>query len=138
MNIAPQKRAKVLVKSEDPALQKLVGEYQIFFNHLAQAEEIAIGPDIERPKAAPRLVREWGEVFLPLEGLLDVVKEKARLRQEMEQTRKYLEGVLRRLNNEDFLGKAPAEVIEKEKRKAQEFKEKLERLEQNITLLSSN
>ncbi|MBI3459890.1 hypothetical protein HY009_03045 [Candidatus Acetothermia bacterium] len=56
----------------------------------------------------------------------------------MEQARKLLDSTLRKLNNKEFLEKAPAEIIEKEKSKAQEFKEKLERLEQNLALLMSS
>ncbi len=138
MNIPPQKMAKALIKIEDKSIQKLVKEYELFFKELAQTEELTVGAQIERPKASPRMVLEFGEVFLPLEGLIDITKEKARLRQEMEQARKLLDGTLRKLNNEEFLEKAPAEIIEKEKGKAQEFKEKLERLEQNLALLTSN
>jgi valyl-tRNA synthetase len=138
MNIPPQKPAKVLLKIEDPSLQKLAKEYELFFRELAQTGELTVGAHLERPKASPRMVLEFGEVFLPLEGLIDVTKEKARLRQEMEQARKLLEGTLRKLNNEDFLEKAPNEIIDKEKAKAQDFKDKLERLEQNLALLTSN
>jgi valyl-tRNA synthetase len=138
MNIPPQKPARVLIKIEDRGLQKLVKEYELFFKELAQTEELIIGAQLDRPKASPRMVLEIGEIFLPLEGLIDVTKERARLRQELEQTRKLLDGTWRRLNNEEFLEKAPAEIVEKEKIKAQQFKEKLERLEQNLTLLSSN
>jgi valyl-tRNA synthetase len=138
MNIPPQKLAKALIKIEDKGIQKLIKEYELFFKELAQTEELTVGAQIERPKASPRMVLEFGEVFLPLEGLIDITKEKARLRQEMEQARKLLEGTLRKLDNEEFLEKAPAEIIEKEKNKAQEFKEKLERLEQNLALLTTN
>ncbi|MBI1741808.1 valine--tRNA ligase [Candidatus Acetothermia bacterium] len=138
MNIPPQKPAKVLLKIGDKSIQKLVKEYELFFKELAQTEELTVDAQIERPKSSPVMVLEFGEVFLPLEGLIDIPKEKARLRQEMEQARKLLDSTLRKLNNKEFLEKAPAEIIEKEKSKAQEFKEKLERLEQNLALLMSS
>jgi len=99
---------------------------------------VIVGPDVERPKSAPRMVLEWAEVFVPLEGLLDLQQERRRLRQELHEARAGLEATLRKLDNPDFLERAPAEVIEKEKRKAQEFREKVERLEQNLQLLQGS
>lgn len=138
MNVPPQKRAKVFIKAEDPSIQQLVHDYRIFFEELAQASEVVVGPSVERPKSAPRMVLEWAEVFVPLEGLLDLKQEHKRLRQELQEARAGLEATLRKLDNPEFLERAPDEVIEKEKRKAQEFKEKVERLEQNLRLLQGS
>jgi valyl-tRNA synthetase len=138
MNVPPQKRAKVFIKAEAPSVQELVLEYKIFFEQLAQASDVVVGPTIERPKNAPRMVLEWAEVFVPLEGLLDLQQEHKRLRQELKEARAGLEATLRKLDNPDFLERAPEEVIEKEKRKAQEFREKIARLEQNLQLLQGS
>lgn len=97
-----------------------------------------VGPSVERPKSAPRIVLEWAEVFVPLEGLLDLKQEHKRLRQELKEARAGLEATLRKLDNPNFLERAPHEVIEKEKRKAQEFREKVARLEQNLQLLQGS
>jgi valyl-tRNA synthetase len=136
MNVPPQKRAKVFIKAEDHRIAQLVHEYAVFFEELAQASEVLVGP--ERPKNAPRMVLEWAEVFVPLEGLLDLKQEHKRLHQELKEARAGLEATLRKLDNPDFLERAPDEVIEKEKRKAQEFREKVERLEQNLQLLQGS
>jgi valyl-tRNA synthetase len=135
MKVPPQKRAKVFIKAEDPRIAQLVHEYAVFFEELAQTSEVLVGPTIERPKSAPRMVLEWAEVFVSLEGVLDLEQERTRLRQELAEARAALEATLRKLDNPEFLERAPAAIIEKEKRKAQEFKEKIERLEQNLQLL---
>jgi valyl-tRNA synthetase len=64
MNVPPQKRAKVFIKAEDPRIAQLVHEYAVFFEELAQVSEVLVGPTIERPKNAPRMVLEWAEVFV--------------------------------------------------------------------------
>lgn len=138
MNVPPQKRAKVFIRAEDPSVQQLVHDYTIFFEELAQASEVIVGPSVERPKHAPRMVLEWAEVFVPLEGLLDLKQEHKRLHQELQEARAGLEATLRKLDNPEFLERAPDAVIEKEKRKAQELKEKVERLEQNLRLLQGS
>ncbi len=138
MNVPPQKQAKVFIKAEDRQVQQLVQDYQTFFRELAQASEVIVGPTVERPRAAPRMVLEWAEVFVPLEGLLDLQQEHRRLRQDLEEARAGLALTLRKLDNADFLERAPEEIIEKEKRKAQEFREKVQRLEQNLQLLQGS
>lgn len=138
MNVLPQKKAKVFIKADAPSIQQIVQDYKIFFEGLAQASDVIVGPNVERPKSAPRMVLEWAEVFIPLEGLLDLRQEHKRLRQELQEARAGLEATLRKLDNPEFLERAPNEVIEKEKRKAQEFREKVERLEQNLQLLQGS
>lgn len=135
MNVPPQKKAKVFIKTDALSIQQLVQDYMIFFKELAQASDVVVGASVERPKNAPRMVLEWAEVFVPLEGLLDLQQEYKRLYQELREARAGLEATLRKLDNPEFLERAPEEVIEKEKRKAQEFKDKIERLEQNLKLL---
>ncbi len=138
MNVPPQKQAKVFIKAEDRQVQQLVQDYKTFFQELARASEVIVGPTVERPKAAPRIVLEWAEVFVPLEGLLDLQQEHRRLRQDLEEARAGLALTLRKLDNADFLERAPEEIIEKEKRKAREFREKVQRLEQNLQLLQGS
>ncbi len=69
-----------------------------------------------------------GEVYLPLEGVLDVDREIARLKQDREKLEKQMQGVEKKLSSEGFLANAPAEVVEKEREKLREFKEKSEAL----------
>jgi len=135
LNVPPDKKAKVLIKAEDKGIKALVEGYQIFFTELAQASEILVGAEIERPKQAPRKVLDVAEVFVPLEGLIDIRQEAKRLRKELEQARREFDSSSRKLNNEEFLEKAPNEVIEKEKRKLEEFREKIEHLEKNLEIL---
>lgn len=137
LNVPPQKQAKVLIKTERAEIEQLVREYRRFFQDLAQADDLMVGSQIARPKAAPRMVLEWAEVFLSLEGLLNIGEERQRLQRELGDVRAGLESAVKKLDDADFLSRAPAEIIEKEKRKAQEFREKLERLEQNLQLLSN-
>ncbi len=137
LNVPPQKQAKVLIKTERAEIEQLVQKYRRFFQDLAQTDELTVGSQIARPKAAPRMVLEWAEVFLSLEGLLNIEEERQRLQRELSDVRAGLESAVKKLDNADFLSRAPAEIIEKERRKAQEFREKLERLEQNLQLLHS-
>lgn len=83
---------------------------------------------IEGPINAPVLVTPLGDLFMPLEGLIDVEKEKARLEKEIEKARGDLERESRKLANEQMLAKAPAEKVEEWRRLAREAAERLEKL----------
>jgi len=77
------------------------------------------------------------EIFLPLEGLIDTEKEIARLTKELEKVRKGAASTEGKLNNERFLSKAPAEVVQSERDKLAAAKEKISSLEQRIKQLEN-
>ncbi|MDW8110589.1 MAG: valine--tRNA ligase [Candidatus Bipolaricaulota bacterium] len=136
LNVPPQKPVAVLIKTESAHVEGLVREYQSFFQELAKVGQLTVGAQIARPKAAPRMVLEWAEVFLPVDGLVDLEAERRRLERELNEVRAQWEGTLKKLQDPEFLARAPEEIVEKERQKAQEFHERLTRLEQNLKLLS--
>ncbi len=72
------------------------------------------------------------ELFLVLEGLIDLEKEKERLTKEIERLSKQIEGVTQKLNNPSFIEKAPKDVIEKEKNKLENWKSEVDKLKKNL------
>jgi valyl-tRNA synthetase len=66
---------------------------------------------------------------LPLDGLVDVKAEAARVKAELEKNQGFLKGVSAKLSNEGFVAKAPPEVIENQRAKQKELTETIERLE---------
>ena len=64
------------------------------------------------------------EIYLPLKGLIDVKKETARLTKELENLDKEIKRAADKLNNQGFVAKAPADVVEKERAKQKEYEEK--------------
>ncbi|PTM12513.1 MAG: hypothetical protein DA443_06325, partial [Bacteroidetes bacterium] len=62
------------------------------------------------------------EVFVPLEGLIDFDKERARLQKEIDRLQGFMSGIEKKLSNEKFVANAPAEVVEKERKKLADAK----------------
>jgi len=75
------------------------------------------------------------QIAIPLEGLLDLDAERARLERETEKLRKDLERRSKRLENAGFVKKAPAEVVEKERQVRDDLAERVKRLEMQIASL---
>ncbi len=76
------------------------------------------------------------EIFLPLGGMVDADKEKARLGKEVENIKKYLQTIEKKLANDGFVAQAPKEVVEKEKKKKEELMTQLKKLESQLDSLS--
>ncbi len=89
---------------------------------------------IERPEStggragAHAVLRDGAELFLPLEGVIDVARERARLADEIQRMEGLLQGTARRLENRDFVSKAPEEVVSREREKKANLEDQLERL----------
>ncbi|MFP4202609.1 MAG: valine--tRNA ligase [Candidatus Acetothermia bacterium] len=138
MNIPTGKDVKVLVEVDDEETGQLVRENQTYFSELADVSEMEVGTGVEKPENSSRRVLESSEVLVPLEGLIDIEKEREKLKKELTELESDLESTRKKLNNEDFLTKAPDEVVSREKAKKEEFLEKKERLQSNLEALEDN
>ena len=94
-----------------------------------------IAPDEQAPKNAASCVTDIGEAYLPLGDLIDVEKETARLEKELAN----LEGEIKRANgklaNEKFTSKAPAAVVEEERKKLAKYTDMLEKVKGRLESL---
>ncbi|TVP78110.1 MAG: valine--tRNA ligase [Gemmatimonadales bacterium] len=77
------------------------------------------------------------EVFLPLEGLIDLDRERERLRAEVERLDGQLKGSEKRLANEQFTARAPAEIVEREREKVLSFRDQRDKLQVQLQALGS-
>jgi valyl-tRNA synthetase len=95
---------------------------------LAGAAEIVIDPGYEAPKGTPAALTPVGEVYLPMEGLIDVDAERTRISREIEKIRIEVKKCEGKLGNASFVDRAPPEVVEQEKARLAEWQGKLDQL----------
>jgi valyl-tRNA synthetase len=125
MNIPPSKALNVFIKTSE------VKAHQIeYIKKLARVENLIADPAIVKPKASVSAVIKDCEIFIPLEGLIDLDKERARLRKEIERTEGSLNTIIKKLSNEKFVQNASPEVVENERRKKQEWELNIEKLKE--------
>ena len=72
------------------------------------------------------------EIFIPLDGLVDTVKEKERLAKEISNLESYLKGLKAKLGNENFVKNAPSAIVEAEKKRMEESEEKLKKMKEQL------
>jgi valyl-tRNA synthetase len=126
-NLPPGKRVPITVRAAGPQLEmveRLVPQLQA----LARVEEVHLSRDGSRPKVAASAVVRGVEIFLPLEGLVDLNEERTRLATQAAKLLDDLEGVKRKLRNQDFLTKARPEIVEREHQRLSQLEETLEKL----------
>jgi valyl-tRNA synthetase len=116
MNVPPSREAAVTIRA-DARSAALYQECASYLKTLARISELHIGPDIEKPRFAASDVAGSSEVFVHLEGIIDLDLERSRLDRELQKNEKVLASARRKLENPDFLDRAKPEVVEKEREK---------------------
>ena len=132
MNIAPARALDVSVQIQDQETRQVVKNHQDIIINLAGLNAIAIGGPGERPKTSATTVVDGATVFVSLEGVIDFHKESGRLEKEIDKLTNELMKVSKKLENEAFLNKAPARVVEEVKQKHARLDEKKQKLLANL------
>ncbi|MFL5498465.1 MAG: valine--tRNA ligase [Gemmatimonadaceae bacterium] len=130
--IPPGKVIDVMIESRPNA--PLFGEHAALIGRLSRTT-VTIGANTTSSGAAHALLTDGTEVIVPLGGLVDLAKECAKLRSELDQLGKQLKALSERLRNEGFLARAPADVVESERRKEQEWINRREQLAEKVKTL---
>ena len=135
MNVPPSRKNKLIFVA-GPAEGAILGSGAKFFERLAGASEVIVQSDKSGiPSDAVSAVIAGAEIFIPLEDLVDIKKELERLEKEKANLEKELERVDSKLNNEGFVAKAPAKLIEEEKAKKAKYADMYEKLMERIASL---
>ncbi len=102
---------------------------------LAGAQSTTCDTAYEAPKGTPTALTPFGELFLPLEGLVDVEAERTRITKELEKMSKEIAKSQAKLGNASFVDRAPAAVVEQERARLQEWESKKAQLESMLQAL---
>ncbi|MGD9973644.1 MAG: valine--tRNA ligase [Desulfatirhabdiaceae bacterium] len=137
MNLPPSLVLKCQIQTLDERIVTVVQEYGNRIQNLARLESLMTCNPGEKPPACATAIIENAVIHVPLEGVLNVDQELLRLGKELKKINTDLDAVIRKLNNEDFLGKAPDDVIEKVKSKQFALVEKQAKLQANISKIQS-
>lgn len=131
MNIPPSKQINAFVKSSE------VKDYQTdYIKKLAKVGEIKIDNNLAKPKASASVVVKETEIYVSLEGLIDLDVERNRLQKEITRLEGALIGINKKLSNEKFVQNAAPDVVEKERTKKKEWEMNIEKLKEILQNLN--
>lgn len=135
LGVPPSTISKVRINALSEEKAALIQENAIYIERLARSE-VEVGVGMEKPKASAGAVVEGNEIYILLEGLIDLDKEKVRLEKEIQKVGGYVKQLEGKLGNEKFVANAPKEVVEGEREKLKAAKLNLEKLTRNLDSLN--
>ncbi|MFC4388346.1 valine--tRNA ligase [Gracilibacillus marinus] len=122
------KQIPIIIQAKDEKVKQQLMDNEPFIERFCNPSTLTIATNVEVPEKAMSAVVTGAELFLPLEGLIDIDKELVRLQSELEKWTKEVERVEKKLSNEGFVRKAPAQVVEAEKQKQQDYMDKRDKV----------
>ncbi len=131
MNVPPSKKAKVYIATAHKATFEQGG---VFMQRLASASEVEVADSFEL-EGAVCIVTQDAKIYIPMGELVDFEAEKARLNKELAAVQKDLDFVNNKLSNENFVAKAPANVVAAQREQAAKYTEKIAMLKESIAKL---
>ncbi|MCD4838717.1 valine--tRNA ligase [Neobacillus sedimentimangrovi] len=132
VNTPMSKKIKMLVKAKDEKVLASLEKNRSYIERFCNPEELQMGLNIETPEKAMTAVITGVEIILPLEGLINIEEEIARLEKEWDKLNKEVERVQKKLSNEGFIKKAPEHVVAEERAKEKDYLEKRSIVEARI------
>ena len=102
---------------------------------LLNAEPLDVDASFTPTKGTPSALTPLGTIFLPLDGLIDIEAERARIGKELAKTESELEKVTTKLADENFISKVPQKVLDEHQQRKTDWQEKLAKLKEMMTAL---
>ena len=134
MNVPPSKEADLFVRCT-PEQTAFLEKYAQFIRTLSRVRTIEAGSDIKRPDPSATAVVKGMELYLPLGGLIDLDKERARLDKRKKEIEKLLMGIQNKLSNDHFTKRAPKHIVDHEKTKLNDLTDELNKVRDNLEML---
>src|SRR5699024_1101620 len=99
--------------------------------------KLVIAEEVDGSEKAMSAVVTGAQIYLPLEGLIDIDKEIVRLEKELEKWTKEVERVQKKLANENFVNKAPKAIVDEEKAKEKDYLDKQKKVKARLAELKA-
>ncbi len=131
-NIAPSKEIRIQIRLADGTREEIFQTYDQYLRKLARVSAIEMLTSSAKPKLASSAVVDGSEIFVPLEGLIDLDAERVRLEKEIKRLQQAVENIEKKLANAAFVDKAPNDVVEREREKLVSFGTTIEKLKANL------
>lgn len=133
MNIPNSKPINLYVKC-DKEKENFLSRQMHLLKNFTVAEEVFIDPDTKKPTNSATVISNGIEFYIPLSGLVDLEKEKKRMKKRLQEIEKLLISISGKLSNQNFLDRAPEEVISREKNNQSMLTEEKEKLLANLEI----
>ena len=131
MNVPPGEQIEALFRTGNEAAERKLRENQSLIQYLALIKKFQFGRDLERPLYGAFVGVQEVEIFVPMDRSR-MEEEAKRLQKEISKIEKESLFVMKKLSNDQFLSKAPPEIVQEVKEKAYEFQTQREKLKESL------
>ena len=134
MNVPPNKLCNMVVQCNTKQ-KSILNSYSLIIGSLAKIDNIEMTEDAKKPSQSATAIVDNMEIFIPLEGIIDFDLEKDRLQKRINELKIHLVNVKKKLENKDFLNRAPENVILHEKEKKENMILELDKITKNLEMI---
>lgn len=137
-HIPHSEKISVVLQCPDSRKTSSIQSLQHYIHHLAKVDALSIEKPGRKPPKSAHAVVSGSDVFVPLEGLVDIEKEMKRLDKEIKKLEGAMRGVDQKLSNQNFIQNAPDDVVEKERAKKDTMSAQIKKLRETHQSLGGN
>ena len=135
MNIPPSKKIELNIKSDEEQAEFINKNSELIIA-LARLDSYSAGSSVQKPSKSAAAVIHGMELYIPLGGLVDLDKESLQLNKRKTKIELLLSDIKKKLSNENFVSRAPEDIVKREQDKMIELKDELEKIDSNLNMLT--
>jgi valyl-tRNA synthetase len=128
VNVPLSKKIEIMIRPSNETILNYLAAGQSYIERFCNPEKLEINVGIEAPDKAVSAVVSGAEIYLPLAGLIDIEKELARLEKELANLQGEVDRVQKKLNNANFVSRAPEHVVNEERAKEKDYMDKRDKV----------
>ena len=134
MNVPPSKYSDLVVRCDDvqASFLEIHGD---LLKSLARIGEMTLGASIEKPGQSATVVVGGMEIYILLGGLVDLDQEKERMGKRINEINRLITGINGKLSNDNFVKRAPEQVVVKERSNLKKLTEEFDKVTANLEML---
>jgi valyl-tRNA synthetase len=130
--LSPAIKVEAHVQTSSAQVRETIQRCREYVIQLARLSTLYVSElTTKPPQAAAEILAEM-EIYVPLAGIVDLAEERERLKKEIEKAEKEIAGIEGRLSKPDFVARAPAEVVAKDRARVDELKNRITKVQENI------
>ena len=135
MNIPPSKKIELNIKSDENQTEFIDQNNELIIA-LARLDSYSAGSAVQKPLKSAATVIHGMELYIPLGGLVDLDKERSQLNKRKTKIELLLSVIKKKLSNENFVSRAPEDIVKREQDKMIDLKDELEKIDSNLNMLT--
>jgi valyl-tRNA synthetase len=127
--LSPNDEIELFINAKDSEMAKALRQNEWIFRKLQSIDTFTVEADLAKPETSASAVVDGTEIFVPLEGFIDLDKERKRIQKEIDRLEGFLKSIEGKLSNDGFVNNAPEEVVQRERDKKADTETNLQKLQ---------